>query len=75
MTRFRESERKKLFLLQVCFMRPSWKPLLPYKCIAIIFAAGTAVTVALALLGLANAALWAGIATIFVLAILCNGSV
>ena len=55
-------------------MRPSWKPLLPYKWIAIIFAAGTAVTVALALLGL-DAAFWAGFATIFVVAILCNGSV
>ena len=57
-------------------MRWYWgDPLLPYKWIAIIFAVGTAVTVALALLELYHGAFWAGWATIVVVAVLCNGSV
>jgi len=57
-------------------MRWYWGgPLLPYKWIAIIFAVGTVVTVALALLELYHGAFWAGWATIMVVAVLCNGSV
>jgi hypothetical protein len=57
-------------------MRWYWEgPLLPYKWIAIIFAVGTAVSVALALLALYHGAFWAGCATIMVVAVLCNGSV
>jgi hypothetical protein len=56
-------------------MRPSWEPLLPGKWIAIIFAVGAAVTVSLALLGLTDATVFAGMITILIVAALSNGSV